>query len=142
MPDLNRMITQLELSVHTYWHLYKADLFTVAKVIDKSPREMVEVLGSAEYLNELRAALLFAGYHDPWPELGEAGDLHAARQITTLGLSPYVQYALMQAELWTLGSVLARAPDDLLDVMTWEEYQELRRRLIDLGYLRAVGPAE
>ena len=44
-PDPHRIITQLDLSVRTCWRLYKAALFTVAKIVERAPEELLELFG-------------------------------------------------------------------------------------------------
>ena len=135
-PDPDRLITQLELSVHTYWRLYKADLFTVAKVVDRTPEELLTLFGSERrYLDELRRALLAAGYTDPWPELDEAPELAPSPRIESLGLRADIEKALIANRRRTLARVLGTPADDLLAFLSWEQFDELQRRLLELGHI-------
>jgi hypothetical protein len=132
-PDPNRFITQLDLSVHTYWRLYKADLFTVARIIERGPEELLALFGDRRYLEELRRALREAGYGDPWPGI-DLALLTPSPSVEELGLRSDIEAALLRAGVRTLARVLGSPPDDLLGFLSWAQYDELRRRLIELGH--------
>jgi hypothetical protein len=132
-PDPHRLITQLDLSVHTYWRLYKADLFTVAKIVERAPEELLALFGDRRCLEELRRALREAGYGDPWPDL-DLATLAPSPPLKALALRSDVEAALGRAGLRTLARVAGTPPDDLLGFLSWEQYDELRRRLIELGH--------
>jgi hypothetical protein len=135
MPDPNRLITQLDLSVHTYYRLFKADLLTVGKIAELVPEELLPVLRERRYIDELRAALLAAGYKDPWPELDDPADIVLSPSIDTLGLRADIHEVLAWAGKRTLARVLGTPPDDMLDFLTWNQFDALRRRLTELGHL-------
>jgi hypothetical protein len=134
MPDPNVLITHLDLSVRTYYCLHRAGLFTVAAIVEKSPDELLEIRNfGRRCLTELREKLIDAGYDDPWPELDGppiAGDVDVPR----LGLSRAIETALLRARRRTLGMVLGTPADDLVDILGWPRYQELRSHLIELGH--------
>ncbi|HXH23525.1 MAG TPA: hypothetical protein VNN10_16025 [Dehalococcoidia bacterium] len=132
-PDPHRIITQLDLSVRTYWRLYKAALFTVAKIVERAPEELLELFGERGCVEELRDALRRAGYDDPWPEL-DSVELVPSPPVRVLGLRADIEAALLRGRLRTVARVLGTPPDDLLSLLTWEQYDELRRRLIELGH--------
>lgn len=135
MPDPNRLITQLDLSVHTYYRLFKADLLTVAKIAERTPEELLAVLTERRYVDELRDALVRAGYADPWPDLIEGVAILPSPALETLGLRPDIYEVLAWAGKRTLARVLGTPPDDMLDFLTWGQFDELRRRLTELGHI-------
>ena len=136
MADPDRLITQLDLSVHTYWRLYKADLFTVARVVARTPEELLELFDrQRRCLDELREALRLAGYEDPWPELDGGADLSPSPPIASLGLRPDIEEALRRNRRPTLARVLGTPADDLLGFLSWEQLDDLQRRLLELGHV-------
>ena len=136
MADPDRLITQLDLSVHTYWRLYKADLFTVARVVARTPEELLELFDrQRRCLDELRDALRRAGYEDPWPELEGGAHLSPSPSIASLGLRPDIEDALRRNRRLTLARVLGTPADDLLGFLSWGQLDELQRRLRELGHV-------
>lgn len=87
------------------------------------------------HLEELRRALIAAGYEDPWPELDTVAGLQPSPSTANLGLRPEIESALLRARLRTLARILGTPVDDLMEVLSWDQYDELRRRLVELGYL-------
>lgn len=136
MPDPNALITQLDLSVRTYYCLHRAGLFTVAMIVEKTPEELLKIGNfGRRSLEELRETLVRAGYNDPWPELDGPPEAASSLPLQRLGLRPDIEAALVAARRTTLARLLGTPGDDLLDFLSWEQYQELRRRLVALGHV-------
>ena len=134
MPDPHRLITQLDLSVHTYYTLHRAGLFTVAMIVAKEPEELLAIpsFGPA-YLKELRQKLVEAGYEDPWPELDEFAEPDSSARLGEIGLPLDIARALRRAGRGTIAKVLGTPGDDLLAFLSWDQYDRLRARLFELG---------
>jgi hypothetical protein len=134
MPDPNRLITQLDLSVHAYYTLHRAGLFTVAMILEKEPGELLAIPSFGRgNLDELRQKLIKAGYDDPWPDLEGFEEADSSPRLAELGLPRDIERVLGLAGRGTLAKVLGTPGDDMLDFMTWEQYQRLRERLFEIG---------
>jgi len=136
MPDPNILITHLDLSVRTYYCLHRAGLFTVAAIVDKTPEELLAVRNFArKCLDELRQRLIDAGYGDPWPELDSGLGPDESPRIESLGLRGDIEAALVRGRARTLARILGTPADDLLGFLSWEQFDSLRARLIELGHI-------
>jgi DNA-directed RNA polymerase alpha subunit len=135
MPDPNVLITHLDLSVHTYYALHRAGLFTVRMIIEKEPAELLAIPSfGLKYLEELRAKLIEAGYQDPWPEMDAFSEADSSPRLHALRLPLEIERALLRAGRGTIAKVLGTPGDDLLGFLTWDQYSALRLRLIEQGY--------
>ena len=134
MPDPNVLITHLDLSVHTYYALHRAGLFTVRMIVEKEPAELLAVPSfGLKHLEELRSKLIAAGYQDPWPEMDGFVEADSSPRLHTLRLPVDIERALLRAGRGTIAKVLGTPGDDLLGFLTWAQYGALRERLFELG---------
>ena len=135
MPDPHRLITHLDLSVHTYYALHRAGLFTVRMIVEKEPAELLSIPSfGLKYLEELRAKLIEAGYQDPWPEMDGFAEADSSPRLHALKLPTEIERALLRAGRGTVAKVLGTPGDDLLAFLSWEQFDRLRERLIEVGY--------